>query len=175
MSRKYKFHNPNGIYFVSFAVRDWIEVFIHEDYKKIIVENLAFCQKNKGLEIFAWCIMTNHVHLLIRAKEEALLQNILRDFKKFSSKAITNAIQNSNDEKNIKVLLPHFITPDGYRFWHADNHPIEVWSNAVIKQKINYIHQNPVKKGLVLMPEHYLYSSAVDYAGKKGLLDIILI
>ena len=63
MSRKYKFHNPEGVYFVSFAVQSWVDVFTRNVYKDILIENLIYCQNNKGLEIFAWSIMTNHVHL----------------------------------------------------------------------------------------------------------------
>ena len=175
MSRKYKFHNPEGVYFVSFAVQSWVDVFTRNEYKSILVENLQFCQKHKGLEIFAWCIMTNHVHLIIRAGGEVLLQNILRDYKKFTSKAIIKAISENWQESRKEWLLKQFNTPEGFRFWRTDNKPIELWSNAVIDQKINYIHQNPVEEGLVFRAEDYVYSSAADYSGEKGLLDIIVI
>ena len=88
MSRKYKFHNPEGVYFVSFAVQGWVDVFTRNEYKNIIVDNLKYCQEHKGLEIFAWCIMTSHIHLIIRAGRDIPLQDILRDYKKFTSKAI---------------------------------------------------------------------------------------
>ena len=77
MSRKYKFHNPDGAYFVSFAVNKWIDVFTRNEYKNIMVESLKYCQQNKGLELFAWCIMTNHVHLIIQAKDGFYLPDIL--------------------------------------------------------------------------------------------------
>jgi REP element-mobilizing transposase RayT len=64
MSRKHKFLNPEGLYFVSFAVVYWLDVFTRNEYKDILVENLKYCQENKGMEIIAWCIMTNHVHLI---------------------------------------------------------------------------------------------------------------
>jgi REP element-mobilizing transposase RayT len=175
MSHKYKFHNPDGVYFVSFAVHGWVDVFTRNEYRNILIENLAYCQKNKGLEIFAWCIMTNHVHLIARAQEGHLLQNILRDFKKFTSKAIIKAITENPGESRKEWLLKQFKTPEGYRFWNSGNHPIELWSNGVINQKLKYIHQNPVKAGVVFKAEHYMYSSASDYAGERGMLDIILI
>lgn len=175
MSRKYKFHNPDGLYFVSFAVVGWVDVFTRNEYKTILIENLAFCQKNKGLEIFAWCIMTNHVHLIVRAQEGFLLSDILCDYKKFTSKAIIKAIVENPVESRKEWLLQQFRTNDGYQFWQPENHPIELWSNAVIDQKLNYIHQNPVEAGLVFKAEYYLYSSAADYAGEKGLLEVILI
>jgi len=175
MSRKYKFHNPDGIYFVTFAVQGWVDVFTRNEYKDILIENLKYCQKNKGLEIFAWCIMTNHVHMVVRAEEDNLLQDILRDYKKFTSKAVTKAINVNIRESRKEWLLEQFKTPKGFRFWRSDNNPIELWSNGVIDQKINYIHQNPVKEGFVFRPEDFVYSSGVDYAGGKGLLDIIVV
>ena len=175
MSRKYKFKNPEGLYFVTFATEGWTDVFTRNEYKNILIDNLAYCQKNKGLEIFAWCIMTNHVHLMVRATEGHLLPDILRDFKKFTAKVILKAIADNDHESRKEWLLKQFITPDGNRFWRSDNHPIELWSNAVIDQKLNYIHQNPVKGGLVFRAEDYVYSSASDYAGEHGLLDIWLI
>lgn len=78
-------------------------------------------------------------------------------------------------ESRKEWLLKHFQTPDGILICEPENHPIELWSNAVIDQKLEYIHQNPVKEGLVFRDEDYMYSSAVDYARGKGLLDIILI
>ena len=73
------------------------------------------------------------------------------------------------------MLLKHFATPEGIRFWRSDNKPVELWSNAVITQKLNYIHQNPVEEGLVYRAEDYVYSSASDYPGDKGLLEIVVI
>lgn len=175
MSRRYKFHNPDGIYFTTLTVEGWTDVFTRNEYKNILIDNLQYCQQNKGLEIFAWCIMTNHLHLIIRAKEGFLLQDILRDFKKFTSKVLVKAIKENIRESRKEILLKQFVTPQGIRFWQRDNKPIELWSNAVISQKLHYIHQNPVEEGIVFKAEEYMYSSAYDYAGGKGMLDIVLI
>lgn len=66
MSRNCKFHNHEGLYFISFDVVGWLDVFIRNGYKEILSESLKFCQKNKGLEIHAWCVMSSHVHLVFR-------------------------------------------------------------------------------------------------------------
>ena len=175
MSRKYKFHNTEGLYFITLTVQGWVDVFTRSEYKDILVENLAFCQDEKGLEIFAWCIMTNHAHLIVRAKEGYLLQDIFRDYKKFTSKALIKSILENPVESRKEWLLNQFKTKDGNSLWIADNHPIELWSNEVIDQKLYYIHQNPVEEGLVFRAEDYRYSSACDYAGENGLLDILVI
>lgn len=181
MSRKYKFHNPDGAYFVSFAVVDWIDVFTRNQYKDILVDSLAHCQKQMGLEIFAWCIMTSHVHLVIRRSGDRSLSSILRSFKQFTSKSLLKAIKDNPRESRKEWMLDAFEEAGAkksnvkqYQFWRHDNKPIEVWSNKVISQKIRYVHDNPVEEGLVLRPEDYPYSSARDYAGEKGYLDVII-
>lgn len=113
--------------------------------------------------------------MIVRAEDGFLLPDILRDFKKFTSKAVVKAIMENPGESRKEWLLKQFKTAEGYRFWRTDNKPIELWSNAVIDQKLNYLHQNPVEEGLVSRAEHYIYSSAIDYAGEKGMLDVIVI
>ena len=172
MSTKYKFRNPQGLYFATLTVRHWIDIFTRREYNDIIVESLDFCSKNKGLEIFAWVIMTNHLHLIVRAKEGFLLQNILRDFKKHTAKTILNAIYENPQESRKEWLLRGFKTNEGNMFWQDGNHPIELQTNEVTIEKLNYIHRNPVKAGFVSREQDFLYSSAADYAGEKGILKI---
>jgi REP element-mobilizing transposase RayT len=182
MSRNYRFHNPEGVYFVSFAVVNWLEVFTINKYKDILLDSLRYCQVNKGMEIFAWCIMTNHMHLVFRSVEGQKPGALLGDFKKFTSRKIVQAIKNNDTDVRNEMLLNQFKkTADkvsngyNYQFWRQDNMPIERWSNKIIDQKINYIHNNPVAAGLVYRCEDYLYSSAVDYADKQGLLEGVIV
>lgn len=116
--------------------------------------------------------MTSHVHLIIGAKDEFLLQDIMRDFKKFTSKKVLSAILDNPQESRKEWLLQKFQSKGGNTFWGTGNHPIELWSSKVIEQKLAYLHNNRVEQGLVFRAEHYVYSSAIDYAGEKGLLDI---
>ncbi len=182
VSRNYKFHNPEGIYFVSFAVVEWIDVFTRVEYKNIVVDSLTYCQKKKGMEIFAWVIMTNHIHLVFRITNEGKPEQVLGDFKRFTSKKIVEAIQENSSESRREWMLEQFKNAaqnssnvSQYQFWRHDNRPIELWSNHVIDEKIEYVHQNPVKAGMVDYTEDYLYSSAKDYAGEKGLLENVVV
>lgn len=177
MSRNYKFHNPDGLYFVSFAVVEWSDVFTRAEYKNMVVDSLNYCVSNKGMEVIAWCIMTNHLHLIFRAIEGILPQNLLGDFKRFTSKALVTAIKENPQESRKELLLRAFkraaqksSNVDKYQFWRHDNKPIELWSNKVIREKVNYVHNNPVEEGLVFRPEDYRYSSAVDYNDEVGLV-----
>ena len=182
MSRNYKFHNSKGLYFVSFAVVGWLAVFTRNEYKDLVIESLEFCQKNKGMEIHAWCIMTNHVHLIFRSIKEQNPALLLGDFKRFTSRSITKAIQDNPQESRKEFLLDFFKNEahkssnvQNYQFWRHDNKPIELWSNKVIQQKIEYIHNNPVAGGLVYKAEDYVYSSALDYVDENGLIEDIVV
>lgn len=182
MSRNYKFHNPEGAYFVSFAVVEWLDVFTRNEYKDILLDSLEYCQKEKGMEVYAWCIMTNHVHLAFRSVGDHKPEQILGDFKRFTSKAVVKAIKENPKESRKEILLKTFESAASkssnvqkYQFWRHDNKPIEIWSNKVIAEKINYIHNNPVAAGLVFRPEDYRYSSAVDYAGEIGLINDVVV
>jgi len=169
MSRNYKFHNPEGLYFVSFAVVYWLDVFTRNVYKDILIESLKYCQKQKGMEIIAWCIMTNHVHLIFRSINGEKPELLLGDLKRFTSKTIVKAIKENIRESRKEFLLDKFKEAANkssnvkkYQFWRHDNKPIELWSNNVIKEKVNYVHQNPVEEGLVFKAEDYVYSSALQ-------------
>ena len=167
---------------MSFAVVEWLDVFTRNEYKDILLESLRFCQKRKGMEIFAWCIMTNHVHLVFRTTERQRPELVLGDFKRFTSKAIVEAISNNPRESRREWLLTKFkeaamgsSNVKNFQFWRHDNRPIEVWSNKVISEKINYVHKNPVEEGLVFRAEDYVYSSASDYAGIQGVLENVIV
>lgn len=182
MSRNYKFHNPEGVYFVSFAVVEWLDVFTRNEYKNILIDSFHYCQKEKGMEIFAWCIMTNHVHLIFRSVKDQEPQLLLGDFKRYTSKAIIKAIKDNSRESRKNWLFEHFLKAGAkssnvkkHQFWKHNNKPIELWSNKVISEKINYIHNNPVEEGLVYYPEDYVYSSARDYSGEKGLIGNVIV
>ena len=183
MSRNYKFQDPEAAYFVSFAVVDWQDVFTRKEYKQILIDSLSYCQKEKGMEIYAWCIMTNHVHLIFRSATAYPPQHLLGDFKRFTSRKLIEAIQNNPRESRKEILLKSFRDNAAktsnctkFQFWRHDNKPIiQLWSNKVVYQKIRYIHMNPVEEGYAFRPEDYLYSSALDYAGEKGMLDGVVV
>ena len=182
MSRNYKFHNPEGAYFVSFAVVEWLDVFTRNQYKDIVLDSIRFSQQEKGMEVYAWCIMTNHVHLIFRSIDSYKPELLIGDLKRFTSNQIVKAIIDNPRESRKDWLLEQFqkaasksTNVKRYQFWRHDNKPIELWSNKVIFEKINYIHNNPVEEGLVYHPEDYVYSSARDYGGEKGLLDDVVV
>lgn len=180
MSEKYKFHNPEGLYFVTSTIVHWIDLFTRKEFKHIIVESLRYCQKEKGLIVHAWCLMPSHLHMIISAKNGDLA-GIIRDFKKHTSKAIVKEMDLINESRK-EWLLRAFKNAGEkltrithYKVWQDGNQPKEIITNYFLDQKLDYIHNNPVENEMVDEPEHYLYSSARDYAGIKGLLDVELL
>ena len=175
----YKIRSQNAVHFITFAVVEWIDVFTRKEYKDIVIESLKHCQDQKGLNIHAWVMMSNHVHFILSAKEGFKLSFILRDFKKFTSSEITKAIESNINESRKDWMLKIFKTAGSvnvrntsYQFWRQDNKPVELDTIKMIDQRLEYLHNNPVEAGIVDRAEDYLYSSARDYAGIKGLLEI---
>lgn len=174
------------LYFTTTTVTDWVDVFTRPLYKQIIIDSLAYCQKEKGLNIHAWVLMSNHLHMLLSASGQpgrvTCLTDILRDFKKFTSKKVMVAIEGNELESRKEWMTDRFRFAGGndrkiknYKFWQDGNYVEQIHSLEFCRQKINYIHQNPVKQEIVQHAEDYLYSSARDYAGGKGLLDVEII
>ena len=172
MSEKYKTHS-DGLYFVSFSVVDWIDVFTRREYQEILIDSIEFCQKNKNLKIYCYCIMPSHVHF-ISYSENGELSNILRDLKSYTAKQIIKSIEENPKESRKEWMLNRFeyngkISPQKQtmQFWKHDNHPFFLYSNEMIQQKVDYIHYNPVEAGFVNQPQDWRLSSANEQSPIK--------
>jgi REP element-mobilizing transposase RayT len=157
---------PDDTYFITLTLIGWINLFDREDYKRIIVENLQYCQKNENLEIFSYVIMSNHIHLVCRRIDKDL-NELLGRFKSFTSKEFLREINTNPKESRSYWLLnvsKHFATltkqVKDFRLWKTNNQPTLISDNEILDQKINYIHENPVRAGVVTEAPYYKYSSA---------------
>ena len=180
MSDKYKIRDKDRAYFLTLTVVGWIDVFTRKNHKLVIIDSLKYCQEHKGLEVYGWCLMSNHIHLIAKAVGEPNLSEILRDFKKFTSKAIVKQIQEEPESRR-EWMLNYFEEKGkdlkrikNYKFWQDGNTAKEIYSNKFFWEKLNYIHQNPVKDMIVENAEDYLFSSARNYAELNSLIDIVL-
>jgi len=178
MSRNYKFHNKGSLYFVSFATIHWIDVFTRQVYFNVLAESVDYCRKEKGMELYAYCFMTSHIHFIFRSTNEDP-SGLLRDFKRHTSKKVIEAIQDNAQESRKEWLLWMFeragkknATTTKFQFWQQHNKPIELWSEKVIKQKIDYIHNNPIESGFVSNAIDWKYSSAKNYEEDHTILEI---
>ena len=179
----HKITNQNALHFITPTIVGWIDIFTRKVYKDIIVDSLKFCIENKGLSVHAWVIMSNHLHLMISAKEGFELSNIIRDFKRHTAKEIIKYIvQNPKESRQAWILnmMKYYAKYNKniavYQVWKRDNHPIELATPKWIKARFDYIHLNPVRAGIMESAEHYLFSSAKDYILlKDGLAPLEMI
>ena len=181
MSTKYKATEPNATYFITLTIVGWIDVFTRVPQKHLLINSLQYCQREKGLEIYAYCIMTSHVHLLCRAREGFALSDIIRDFKKYTSKKIIHIIQEYPESRrewmldSFKQACKSLKRNQQYKVWQDGYHAEIAYSNRFIKQKMDYIHNNPVVDRIVESPEDYLFSSARNYAGLDHELEVAVV
>lgn len=181
MGDSYQIQNQHGMYFLTFQVVGWVDIFSRQLYRDLIIDSLKYCIENKGLEVFGYVIMTNHVHLIARSKN-GNLSDIVRDFKRFTSRNIMRDVLENDTESRKDWLNVVFEYHGKYnkrvdtkQFWTHHNHAVELTSNEMMDSKLQYIHENPVRAGWVEEPVHYLYSSARNYTGLSIQLKIEMI
>ncbi|MBS1584033.1 MAG: transposase [Bacteroidetes bacterium] len=180
MATRYRFGDGDYAHFVTFAVVNWVDALSRPQYKDILVESIKYCIVNKGLQLHAWVIMNNHVHLII-SSEGNKLEDIMRDLKRHTSKELLEAIDNNLQESRRNWMMWLFRSAGiansnnkNYQFWQQDNHPVQLTNSEIMLQKLNYIHNNPVRAGFVHEPQHYVYSSAGDYIDNKpGIISLV--
>ena len=143
----------SGIYYLTFTVRNWYYLFDRHNRFEILADSLNYCQRSKGLKLYAYVFMLNHVHIIASSPD---MIAFVRDFKKFTSKEI---------QKNIIATEPNVLKlfnmgSGKYEFWERTNMPKMIKSEEYLLQKIRYIHANPVRKQYVKNPEDWVWSSA---------------
>ena len=180
MPTGYQISKQGAVYFLTLQVVYWIDIFSRKRYKEIIKENLNYCIEKKGLIVYSYVIMSNHVHLVVQSKNNNL-SDLVRDFKKYSTARLLFSIQNETESRKEWMLKLFAHAASGhqrninYQIWTYENHAEEIYSNKFTLQKIKYIHNNPVKAGIVERAEDYIYSSACDYIGEKGIVNVDVI
>ena len=162
-------------YFVTFTIVGWVDVFTRKELNEIIVDSLKFCQKQKCLIINAYVIMSNHIHLIVRAAPDSEgLSAIIRDFKKYTSKKILEFVLTDKKESRqewMKIVFAYHAkynkNNSKYQVWQQNNRPKMLIHPRFSQRIISYIHLNPVRSKIVDQPEDYVYSSARNYAEYK--------
>ena len=180
MATGFKIDDREGLYFITLQIVGWVDVFTRKIYRDIVIESLKYCQQHKGLDLFAYVIMSNHIHMLVQS-QIGDLSGTIRDFKNYSSREIMEIIYNDNIESRkdwMRMVFEYhgkFKKKQERQLWTHENHAELLDSERFISQKLDYIHNNPVKSGIVQNPEDFLYSSAKNYAGMDGVIDVILL
>lgn len=181
MSDKYKAIDNDKAHFITITVVNWVDLFTRKSLCEVVLDSLKYCRSQKGLEIYAWCLMSSHLHMICKAPEGVKLGDIMRDFKTHTSKKIIESIVSKPESRREWLLeafskaCAHLKRDQNYKVRQNGYHAEEIRTYAFLESKLDYIHRNPVKAGLVEFPEDYMYSSARSYAERSALMDIELI
>ena len=169
---RFKYVGDQYPYFLTATVNNWLPIFTRPETVNIVIESWKYLQENKGLEIFGYVILENHMHFIARSKD---LGKDVQSFKSYTANNILSYLQERNVSK-LLWLFEHFKRPykteSKYQVWEEGSHPFAIETDDMMAQKLEYIHQNPVKRGYVDLPAHWRYSSARNYAGLEGLLEV---
>jgi putative transposase len=163
MRSRYKVVEPGGTYFLTATVVEWIPVFIGKEACDIIVDALAYCRAKKSLRVYAYVVMENHIHLVADAPD---LSRTLQAFKRHTASEIVSLAERSKKDwllNQFAYYKKRYKTTSRYQVWQEGLHPQLIQGQAMMHQKIAYIHDNPVRLGYVDVPEHWRYSSARNY------------
>ncbi|TND08409.1 MAG: hypothetical protein FD123_2205 [Bacteroidetes bacterium] len=175
---RYRVSNPESTYFLTLTIKGHCQVFGREKYCSAAIDSLRYCIDEKGLRVYAWVLMPDHLHIIAKA-ENGNLPSIIRSFKVNTTKHIISGLKHDNEEWE-KEMLRIFgfwgkLNPknENYQVWDSGYYAKECASSGFLIQKIDYIHNNPVRAELAARPEGFLYSSARDYFGGKGILPVV--
>ena len=181
MNTGYQILDQEVLYYCTFQIVKWVVLFTRRIYRDIVIESFLYCQNMKGLELYAYVIMSNHIHVIVKAKPNFKLSNIIRDFKKYTAHRFLEEINTSKESrkdwilKRFEFAASEHSRNSQYQIWTHENHAIVLYSTKFITQKLNYIHENPVRAGLVDYAENYLYSSARNYSKLSSMIKIDLL
>ncbi|RLC07392.1 MAG: transposase [Deltaproteobacteria bacterium] len=169
---RYKITSKGLPHFLTCTVVNWIPVFARPKAAQTVLDSLRYLQAKEELVIFGFIIMENHLHMIASGKD---LPNIIRRFKSFTARKIIDYFRDRGEKAILEQLsnakVPHK-EDRRYQFWQEGNHPILIQNDEMMRQKLEYIHNNPVRRGYVDNPAHWRYSSARNYAGQEGLLEV---
>ena len=177
MDEGYTIRNQTLPHFITVTVVDWIDVFSRKVYRDEVIASLDYCIKNKGMHLYGYVIMSNHIHMIVQS-QDGKLSDLIRDFKKFTARTILNKIQTEPESRRESMFERFALATEShsrnktYQFWKYGNHPEEIYTNSFMWSKLDYIHLNPVRAGLVQKASHYIYSSASNYVNDIGLVTI---
>ena len=171
---RYRVMHDQYPHFTTATVNNWLPIFTRPETMNIVIDCWRFLQQDTHFEIFGYVILENHLHLVARSED---LSRDVQRFKSYTAKEILAYLQAENATRLLRQLewFKRFHKVESkYQVWEEGSHPQIISSEAVLRQKLEYIHQNPVKRGYVDLPEHWRYSSARNYAGQEGLIDICM-
>lgn len=167
-----KVYEPTHPHFLTCTVLHWLPIFTNQTSVQIVIDSLAYLQKSDNLTVFSYVILENHLHLVAQSDD---IRKSMQKFKAFTAYELLKLLQKQKATTLLKQFAFHkkaHKSKSSYQIWEEGFHPKLIISENMMFEKIDYVHQNPVKRGYVEEAEYWRYSSARDYKGVKGLLEI---
>ena len=159
-------------FFVTTTFNDWMPLFINDNYYLLVIDSLKFCLNKYKAEIIAYVLMPNHIHLVLFYTDKIDLSGFMRDFKKYTSSKIRQQLFKEGREKELEELR-YIRYGQMFKIWKDRFDAVVIRNKNVLVTKMKYIHNNPVKKGLVEREKDWKYSSSSFYlTGKEGIIPI---
>ena len=164
-TERYRITDDAHVYFVTYSIVDWLPVFISEAACKIVTDSLKFCHQKKNLRINAFVIMPTHMHAIVFDADfnNEQLQQSLTDFRKFTGRSLSDFCAGHMPKCFHETLRASSTADRERRFWQPSRHPEGLQMEKFWRQKLDYLHENPVRKGLVTRAAYWRYSSAAYY------------
>jgi len=169
---RYKIYEPEKPYFITFTILNWLPVFTRKESVEVLINSLKYLKESDELKLYAYVILENHLHLVLKSKDLVLT---VQKFKSYTAKEIINLLKKSG----ASTLLEQFALnkknhkkESKYQIWEEGYAPKLIQGEEMMRNKIEYIHNNPVKRGFVDEPWYWRYSSARNYRGMDGLIDV---
>ena len=172
MRSRYTIREPDFPYFITCTVVQWMPLFTRKPYLDILLDSLQFCRQHKALKVHAYVILDNHLHLVVAGER---LTAIIQDVKSYTAKRIIALLEQEQKTwalNQFQYYKQSAKTKSDYQVWQEGFHPQQIVSEEMLHQKIDYLHHNPVRIGVVERPEDWVYSSARDYGGGKGIIEL---
>jgi REP element-mobilizing transposase RayT len=169
---RYTITEPDKPHFMTCTVMEWLPVFTRPDTVQIILDSWCYQREHEALKLHGYVILENHLHFIAQAKN---LNKCVHDFKSFTARQLIDYLQAHHAERlltRLRFSKRAHKTDRDYQFWQEGVHAELVFSEAMMREKLDYIHANPVKRGYVCLPEHWRYSSASHYAGLESLIEV---
>ena len=169
---RYRFYETEFPYFMTCTVNSWLPIFTRQETADIILDSWRFLQRERQFKLFAYVILENHLHLIASAPEPS---PVMQSFKSFTARQIVDLLEDRRSEtllRQLRATKLNHKTESEYQIWQEGSHPQQIQNDEIMWQKIEYIHNNPVARGFVDDPIHWRWSSARNYAGQPGLIDV---
>ncbi|PZN76101.1 MAG: transposase [Candidatus Methylumidiphilus alinenensis] len=170
---RYRVLNGEAPHFMTATVNMWLPLFTRPQTVEIVLDSWRYLQREANFQLYGYVILENHLHLIAASKN---IGHDMQRFKSYTAKEIIEYLQHHGSARLLELLAffkRSHKTETTYQVWEEGNHPQLIESEEVMRQKLDYIHHNPVKRGYVDQPEHWRYSSARNYAGQEGLIEVV--